>query len=322
MSRPLREFLQRLVWRLEASGLDALTLLLRLLPVDAASALGGAVVKAVGPLTRADRTARWNLSLAFPEMGEAERERILAAQWENFGRYVMELWMMDRITVASGRIEVVGGGRLAAIAGSTAPAIFVSGHFSNMEAMAAVILGAGVDCVVTGRAANNPFVNARIIESRRRYGVELFAPKGADGTRDLLVALKAGRSVALMNDQKNNRGVAAPFFGHLCHTATGPTKLALMVGGWLQPTSVQRLKGARFRVVVHEPIVLERTGDRAADVEAGVRQINAFMEARIRERPEEWWWVHRRWADSVYAELNAQPPASPSSPSVAQEKAG
>jgi KDO2-lipid IV(A) lauroyltransferase len=296
---------QALAWRLEAFALDIITALLRLLPVDAASALGGGAMKAIGPLSKAHRIAGLNLTLAFPEMGESERRRILNAQWENFGRYIIELLMMDRLTPASGRIEVVGAERLAAVAAGKTANVFVSGHFSNMEIMPAVILAAGIDCVVTGRAVNNPYVNARIIESRRRYGVTVFAPKGSEGTRELLAALKVGRSVALMNDQKNNRGVAAPFFGHLCHTASGPTKLALLGSGVLQPMSVQRTKGARFRVVVHEPIVLERTGDRASDVAAGVRQINAFVEARVRERPEEWWWVHRRWADSVYAAMEA-----------------
>ena len=172
-----------------------------------------------------------------------------------------------------------------------------------MEIMAAAILAMGVDCVITGRALNNPFVNARIIESRRRYGVNIFAPKGSDGSRELLQAMNRGESVALMNDQKNNQGIAAPFFGHLCHTASGPTKMALRSGAILQPMSVQRTKGARFRVVVHEPIVLARTGDRKADLAAGVARVNAFVEARVRERPEEWWWVHKRWADSVYAQL-------------------
>jgi KDO2-lipid IV(A) lauroyltransferase len=64
--------------------------------------------------------------------------------------------------------------------------------------------------------------------------------------------------------------------------------------------SVQRTRKARFRVVVHEPIRLESTGDRTADIETGVRKVNAFIEERVRERPEEWFWVHRRWPKSVY----------------------
>jgi KDO2-lipid IV(A) lauroyltransferase len=55
--------------------------------------------------------------------------------------------------------------------------------------------------------------------------------------------------------------------------------------------------------VVCEPIYLKKTADRAADMARGVRLINAFLEERVRARPEEWFWVHRRWADEVYAAL-------------------
>ena len=66
------------------------------------------------------------------------------------------------------------------------------------------------------------------------------------------------------------------------------------------PLSVERLRKARFRVIVHEPIVLETTGDRNADIEAGVDRMNAFFEARIREHPAEWFWVHKRFPKEMY----------------------
>jgi KDO2-lipid IV(A) lauroyltransferase len=89
------------------------------------------------------------------------------------------------------------------------------------------------------------------------------------------------------------------FFGHPVRTAPGPSRLAIRFGTVLQPMSVQRVKGARFRAVVHDPIHLPNTGDRTADIKAGVELVNAFMEDRIRERPEEWFWVHRRWPRSM-----------------------
>lgn len=296
---------QKLIWRLEAAGFLAVGALLGLLPLDAASAFGGWLLRKLGPLTGTDKTVRRNLMLAFPDMAPAERDRLRLDQWENLGRYFAEFSLMSRLTPASGRIEVVGGERLKAIADKGEPVVFVSGHLSNFEVMAAVIMAAGVNCVITGRAANNPYFNQAMIKSRERYGVNVFAPKGNDGNRELLQALSEGRSVALLNDQKFNRGIAAPFFGQPAHTAPGPTKLALRYGGYLQPMSVQRLKGARFRVIAHEPMVLQRTGDRKADVEAGVRQINAFVEDRVRERPDEWFWAHKRWADEAYAQLKA-----------------
>jgi KDO2-lipid IV(A) lauroyltransferase len=199
-------------------------------------------------------------------------------------------------------VEVVGRDRLMHIAASGAPAILISGHFANWEVMAAAIVDAGVPARVTYRAANNPYFDKRITEARARYGVSMFAPKGGLGSRDLLETLKKGQSVTFLNDQKFNAGVAAPFFGVMAHTAGASTRIALKFGAVLQPMSVHRLPGARFRVVVAEPLILENTGDRERDIEAGVRQINAFVEACVRERPAEWFWVHKRWPNEAYVE--------------------
>jgi len=306
MRQPNTSWSQDLVWRLEDAALEVFTWLIRALPVDLASDLGAALLRTIGPLTGANKTAKRNLLLAFPEKSEAEREDILKCQWENFGRYAAEFPQIDQLTPANGRLEVIGGERLREIAAKGEAAVLISGHLSNFEVMAAVIMAEGVNCVITGRAANNPYVNDRIIKSRQRYGVKMFAPKGSDGTRELLAALKRGESVALLNDQKFNRGVATQFFGQLCHTAAGPTKLAIRTSGKVVPLSVHRLKGARFRVMVHEPIVFAQTGDRNADIDRGVHQITAFIEARVREHPDEWWWMHKRWSAAAYDQLKAE----------------
>lgn len=297
---------QDLVWRLEAFAFDVFTGLARLFPVDWVSDFGARAFKALGPLTGSHKVAERNLRLAFPEASDAEIGRLLAEQWDNLGRFLVEHPLLDKIIGDPSRVEIVGRERLDEIARSGRPVVFISGHFSNLEVMPAAIVHAGVTCQITYRAANNPYVEKRIRDSRFRYGVRYFAPKGGDGARELLDAMGRGESVALMNDQKFNGGVAAPFFGHPAHTAPGPSRLALRFDAPLQPMSVQRTKGARFRVVVHPPIVLEQTGDRAADIEAGVRRVNAFVEDRVRERPGEWWWVHKRWPNEVYARLKRQ----------------
>ena len=299
-------FWQDVGWRAEAVGFDLFTAAMRALPPDAASALGAALAKAVGPLTRNHRTAERNMRLAFPDMGDAERAALLKAQWENVGRTFFEFPIADRLTPASGRVEVVDGEVLTAAAREGRPLVLISGHFSNWEVMVAAIMESGLKCEVTYRAANNPYVDARIKESRFRYGVRLFAPKGGDGARELLAGLQAGRSIALMNDQKYDGGVAAPFFGREVDTLPAAVRLALRFGTNLQPMSIQRTKGARFLCIVHPPIPLADTGDKTADIEAGVRAVNAFIEARVRERPHEWFWVHRRWPPSAYAELAAE----------------
>ncbi len=300
MAEARPSFTRDLAWRLEALGYDIGTALFRLFPTDWVSAAGGGLFRLIGDFTRAGRIARRNIEIAFPDWTEEARAALLRAQWDCLGRTFFEFPLSDRLTIASGRVELVGGERLTEIARSGKPVIFVSGHFSNWEVMPSVIVEMGVPCRMTYRAANNPYIDQRIRETRARYGVTLFAPKGGAGSRDLLETLKGGESVALMNDQKFNEGVAAPFFGRTVLTAGGPSRLALKFGAPLQPMWMHRLPGGRFRVYVDPPIELVRTGDREADIAAGVRRINAYVEAKIRERPEEWFWVHKRWPNEDY----------------------
>jgi len=293
-------FGQDLVWRLEAGAWDVVEWIARRFPVDAVSDFGSWLVRKLGPMTSSHRVAATNLRLAFPEASDAEIAALLAAQWGELGRSFAEFTILDRILAEPGRVEIVNFERLQAIGRERRPTVLISGHFSNFEVMAWAIVQAGIDCQVTYRAANNPYVDERIRRGRKRYGVSLFAPKGLEGARELMRAMGRGESIALLNDQKFNGGVAAPLFGHLAHTAPGPSSFALRFGVPLQPLSVERRERARFRVIVHEPIRLADTGDREADIETGVRRVNAFVEDRIRARPAEWFWVHKRWPSEHY----------------------
>ena len=295
-------FLKDLGWRLEAAGYDLIAFLLRLLPTDVASALGGALFRALGPLTRAHRTAALGLKLAMPDRDAASRQRILSDQWDNFGRYVFEFPLTHRLTPAGGRVEIEGFERLKAVAASGRPAVLISGHFSQFEVMAAVIVAAGVNCNVTYRAANNPYIDRRIIDSRKRYGVKLLAAKGGEGARDLIESLRDGISIAILNDQRYDAGLASRFFGRPVMTNPAAARLALRFAAPIVPMSIERLRGARYRCRIHPSITVPETGDKAADVEQGVAAINAFIEARVRERPGEWWWLHRRWPAADYKE--------------------
>jgi len=299
MAKPA--FAQDLMWRMEALGFDALSGLARLFPIDAVSDFGAWLFRTLGPMTSARRVAERNLRIAFPQASDAEIDRLMILQWEELGRWIAEFPILDRIVADPSRMTIENGERLAEIAAGAAPVVFISGHFSAFEVMAAAIVRAGVPCQITYRAMNNPHVDARVRKNRFRYGVRLFAPKGLEGARELMRALSRGESVALMNDQKFNGGVAAPLFGVMAHTAPGPSTFALRFGVPLQPMSVQRVgPGARFKVIVHEPIRLADTGDREADIAAGVARVNAFIEDRVRARPHEWFWVHKRWPNEIY----------------------
>lgn len=294
---------QDFAWRLEAFGFQALFGFLRLLGVEGASGLGGWLLRTLGPLTGTQKTVVRNLRIAFPDMGEAERNALALAQWDQTGRTFAELAVMDRLTPEGGRVEVVGIERLHALRDSGKAAVLISGHLANFEVMAAVIMAAGVPCQVTYRAANNPYVDALIRQSRERYGIRLFAPKG-DGTRELMAGMKRGDSIALLVDQKYNQGPEVEFFGQPVNASPGAARLALKFDTVMLPLSVVRLPGVRFRVTAHEPIVVNQSEDKAADTLAGIQAANRFVEDRVREHPVDWFWVHKRWPDKVYAALD------------------
>ncbi len=294
---------QDLLWRAEAGGHALFGAALRAMPLDRASALGGRALRRLGPMTSTHKVAERNLAIAFSEQDAAWRAAVLDGVWDNTGRTFAEIPHLHalRCYEPGSRIEVEGAERLDAVRDSGRPAVFISGHFANWEVMAMAIVQRGVDVAITYRAANNPYFDQQIKDARTAYGVDTLTPKaGPRGAKQLLEHLDSGRSVALMNDQKFNEGIAVPFFGRVAMTAPGPTRLAMRSNAPLIPMSARRTGGANFRVTVHAPIEVERTGDRTADIAATVLKINRFLEDRIREAPADWFWVHRRFAKDVY----------------------
>src|SRR4051794_33211673 len=106
---------QIILWRIEALAFDVAQFLCRTFPIDAVSDVGAWLLQKLGPLTSAHRVATINLKIAFPDAPKAEIDRLLDAQWGEFGRWVAEFSILDRIVADPARVEVIGGERLAEI---------------------------------------------------------------------------------------------------------------------------------------------------------------------------------------------------------------
>ena len=290
-------FGKKLGWRLEALAYDAVGLVLKLFPFSGISAFGGWLLRLIGPMTSKHKIAKTGLEIAFPDKSATEIAQILKEQWDNTGRTFAEFPITHRIKAFDdGRVTIKG----LDIFKANAPAIIVTGHFANWEIMATVLTQSGLPVRITYRKINNPYIDARVRKQRERYGTKFLVQKSTHkGGRELLEALKNGESVALLNDQKFNTGLAVPFFGQEAMTAQGATRLALKTDRPLLPMAVTR-DGANFTVTFYEPIELENTGERETDVLNGVKQVTEFIEDRIREEPAQWFWVHRRWPKGLY----------------------
>jgi KDO2-lipid IV(A) lauroyltransferase len=280
----------------EAAALVAVMSVFAALPVDWASAIGGAIGRVVGPHLGLSRRALGNLRRALPENDDVENLRILRGMWDNLGRAVAEQPHLDWICGAkSGRVEIVNGQAVTDLLAGGRPCIAFGGHFGNWEVGPSMIhrlMGASLLSIY--RAANNPWVDRLM---RRRFRSRQTAAKGADGGRELLRHLRHGGNVAMLVDQKFNDGVGVPFFGQNAMTAPAIARLGLRFGCPIVPVRVERLRGARFRFTVLPPLELIDSGDGTADVLAAMTRINGVIEQWVRARPEQWLWLHRRWPD-------------------------
>lgn len=294
-------FLQQAGWRAEALAWDGYQSLFRAMGLERASAVGSALLRRLGPLSGAHHVARVNMRLVFPDAHERELDGLLDEMWDNFGRLLGEFPNTHRFDLGprSDQITMDGAEILEEINRSGQPAVLFGGHFANWELIGATLVHHLKSCRITYRHANNPIIDRRIIAQRQAYGVRIFAPKGGIGAKEIMKSLKQGYSVGLMNDQKMNDGIAAPFFGREAMTASGPARLALRHGAPLVPMSIRRVEGTRFHVTVYEPLKTPDADDPEA-IYKTVTMINRFIEDRILDAPSQWFWVHRRFEKSLY----------------------
>lgn len=305
MARP-RSALRRILHAVEAAVLHAVFVAARAIPVDAASAAGGWIARTVGPRLPVSRTGRRNLRRAFPKMSDAEIERILRGVWDNLGRTVAEyphllkIWDYDpEHPERSSRIEVAGVDEFVALRDDGKPALIFSAHLGNWELLPLAAARYDLPLSVVFRPPNNPHAAELVTriraEAHGREGGLL--PSGVEGAMAAVGALERGEHLGMLIDQRFRRGVLVPFFGRPAQTGAVLAKLARRFDCPVHGARVERLGGARFRVSLSPPVEIPRTDDAEADTEETMRRVTAMVEAWVRERPEQWLWLHRRWKD-------------------------
>jgi Kdo2-lipid IVA lauroyltransferase/acyltransferase len=286
--------------RAEACGAALFFAAMRALPLAAASAFGGALGRQIGPRLGISARARHNLRAAMPELSPPQIESIVRGMWDNLGRVAAEYPHLRQIKVFApgGPVETAGLAHLDRAIATGRPAIIFGGHLANWEIAALAAGQYGIDVAQIYRAPNNPLVNRMVARLRGDAGSDAeFIPKGAVASRRALAALRRGAHLTLLVDQKLNEGIPVPFFGRPAMTAPALAMLALHFECAVLPARVERLHGARFRLTIEPPLEPQRGSDRAADVAALMQRVNQTLEGWIRERPEQWLWVHSRWPD-------------------------
>lgn len=296
---PVQRMTRRLLlYPLQGLFIGVMFLVCRNIPITWASAMGAWFFRTIGPLLRADKVARRNLKQCYPEKTPEEIDRIIRGVWDNLGRGAGEWGQVDLIPTLgpNSRVEVVGEEILDKAIADGGQFIAVSAHMGNWEIGSLVPAHRGAPMVNVYRKASIPIMDFLFRKIRTRFCLELI-PKGGANARRILAALKQGHPLGVLVDQKLNEGIPIPFFGRDAMTPSAPAELALRFNCPLIPVRIERLPNVRFRLTIHPPMEFPNSGDRKEDVRILLTRLNAMIEEWVRERPEQWFWVHRRWPD-------------------------
>lgn len=280
--------------------IEVVFFLLRLLGARRASDLGGAVVRTVGPLLPVHRVALANIRAAFPGAADAEVTRIARGAWENLGRtgaeyaHLHHLFDWDVDKPGAGRTDVEGIEHFLNMRDDGAPGIIFSAHLGNWELPAICAKRYGLDATAVFRAPNNPAAR-RVVMRIRSGAMGGLAAAGPGASFAMREVLDKGGHLGMLIDQHFTRGVSTPFMGRSALTNPILGKFAKHFDCPVHGVRVIRLPDYRFRLELTPPLELPRDANGAVDPARAMAAMTAVVEGWVREHPEQWLWMHRRW---------------------------
>jgi KDO2-lipid IV(A) lauroyltransferase len=272
-------------------GIRALIWLALLLPYRWRVPAAGWVARhAVAPLAGFGPRIRANLDHVLPGMSEAERRALIREVSDNVGRTFVEFYSHAPFSARMRDVEVQGPGK-AALDQARAegrPAILVSGHFGNYEAMRVAFGARGDPVGALYRPMNNRFFNRHYAAAMTRIGTPLCA-RDRQGMGQLIRHMRAGGVTGILIDQFFANGAAVTFFGQTAPTATAIAELALKYDAALIPSyCIRQPNGLDFELVMEAPVP-------HTDPITMTQACNDSLEARVRAHMGQWLWIHRRW---------------------------
>jgi len=245
------------------------------------------------------KVALENLQVAFgKEKPERERRAIAQRAFQNLGMMAVEFFRIPRMDVETFRkkVTIEGLDRTLRLLEKGKGMLLLLSHFGNWEMMGIMSKLIGDSIMVLAKPMKkNRRMDQFITEIRSAAGLEVVSSIKA--SRTVIRALSKNRVVGILIDQraKRSEGVWADFFGKKAPTTPGLAVLAMKTGAPVVPVFMVRNGFGKHRLIIQEPLELIRTGDVKKDAEANTQLFNHTLESMIRQYPDQWFWVHRRW---------------------------
>ncbi|MFK5981020.1 MAG: lipid A biosynthesis lauroyl acyltransferase [Rhizobiaceae bacterium] len=273
---------------------------LKLFSTDFAINMTERFARGLGMLYPRTKLARTNLKLAFPEKSDEEIENILRDMWGNLGRTAAEYIYLDKMfdfdaeNPENGRVEIVGGEHFEKLRDTKGAAVCFTAHTGNWEILPVGAAAVGVNITALFRPPNNRFI-AKHVLAARTTSMGHTVPSKAGASWALANVLEDGGKVGLLVDQFFHRGTLVDFLGR--ETLANPllAKLTRQYDCPVFPARTIRLPNGRFRLEIEAPIDVPYLPNGRVDVDKLTAKVNEVVEGWVREYPEQWLWLHKRW---------------------------
>lgn len=271
----------------------AILWLLRFLPLALLNPLGqvvGITFYALGRERR--RVVQTNLALCFPQMASKEREAMVRRHFRVLGRAFLEhgiFWWSSAQRIQR-LVRIEGAAHLEALKGQ--PVMLLAPHFVGLD-MGGVRISIEHQVASMYAKQKNPVVDALLLHGRKRFNAPRLFSR-SDNVRSVVKALREGLPFYYLPDMDLGRrdSIFVPFFGVPTATITAPSRLALMGRATVLPVVTRMLPGsAGYVLQIYPPLENFPSEDVVHDTQI----MNAFIEARVRELPEQYFWVHKRF---------------------------
>jgi Kdo2-lipid IVA lauroyltransferase/acyltransferase len=292
--------------RFEAAAASLVGALVGWLPRRAALGVGRGLGWLWGALdSRHLAIAVENLRAAFPDWDEARLWRTARGVYRHFGSVLVDiLWLSHRTREQiESLIEIVGREHVVRAIARGRGVIDCSGHIGNWE-MHGIGHGLLIEPLgVVARPLDNPALDARLCAFRTTWGNTVIYKRKA--LAQVLRLLRAGKGIALLLDQnvQESDGIFVRFFGRPAATTTVAAALALKTGCALVPCRTELLPDGRYRFSYEPEVAVDTAAaDRDAEIARVTQLIASRTEAWIRDTPEQWLWIHKRWKTQPRAE--------------------
>ncbi|OZG32336.1 LpxL/LpxP family acyltransferase [Rickettsia endosymbiont of Culicoides newsteadi] len=299
----MKKLFKNIIYLLEYFFVLIVLKILGALGIDKSVNICRYLARKIGPLLPVNKVAKENIqnilgNNLYTNEGSINSQAIVNQVWDNFGSFIGEFPYVNKMSEEelSRRIEISGLENIIEFQKSQQPFLFFTGHFANWDFALKISNKFYHKFAIIYRKLNNPYVDKLINDTRISNDIKLI-PKGTQGVRELISAIKSGYAIGMLVDQKMNNGIEVPFLGQPAMTAQAIAKIALQFSYPIIPLQVVRTNSnnSYFKIIIHPPIKLQKTNNNQTDCYNIMVTINQILGNWVKENPGQWFWFHNRW---------------------------